>query len=268
MAKVHLLATDISGFDLLSSLPSQDRITAVVVPENRERTEKVQKLVESATERGLPVFSHLRSKPLPDDLPRADAALSWMYSQILPAADMTRYPLGILNMHGGKIPEFRGANVLQWAIIQGEDEIGVTWHQIVEEVDAGPIWAESRLTIPSHWSAWDVREAMLAEGIRLFSGAWRRFREGGVPLRLPDLSNGRVWPPRRPRDGRIEPGWTERKVRDTVRALCPPWPPAHVRVNEKDRAILSVESEPRADSIPYLTEEGRKIYLLLGQSLM
>lgn len=267
MRAIHLLTTDVTGFSLAEGLPPDDGVVAIVVPSNRAKTEKVGLVREAAAKRGLPVFEQQRGQCLPESLSPAEVAISWLYSQILPRADLARYPMGILNMHGGKIPEFRGANVLNWAIIEGEDEIGVTWHELVEEVDAGPIWAESRVAMPRHWTALDARTALIEEGIRLFGEAWGRFCQKNKPARIPDLSYGRVWPSRRPADGRVELSWSERKVRDMVRALCPPWPPARLAVDGSDRAILAVVEGAQAGTVPYVTQEGHLIYLSLGPSL-
>jgi len=267
MAHLHLLTTDVSGFDLPATLTSENHVTAVVVPENRANSEKVQSVRKVAAKLGVPVFQHQRGGPLPENLPPAEAAISWMYSQILPAVDLPRYKLGLLNMHGGKIPEFRGANVLQWAIIQGEEEIGVTWHQIVEQVDAGPIWAESTIKMPGHWTAWEVRAELIKEGIRLFPDAWVRWSQRKQPVRIPDLSKGRIWPSRKPRDGYIGVGWEERRVRDMVRALCPPWPPARIDVGGVDRAVIALAPTAGDNTMSYTTAEGRVIYLALGASV-
>lgn len=255
---VHLFTTDVSALELAAKLPADDYISGVIVPSNRASTEKVKQLVDATD---LPAWTHKRGGRLDPDLPPAGAAISWMYSQIIDAADLARYERGILNMHGGAIPQYRGANVLQWAIINGESELGITWHELVEAIDAGPIWAESRIKIGLSMTALDLRAAMIAEGIRLFPQAWLRFRDRSVAPRIPDLSKGKIWPPRRPKDGQIEPGWSERKLRDLVRALCPPWPAPTVRHEGRWRPVNGITELSEKDTVPYVTAEGNKLYL-------
>lgn len=256
---LHLFTTDCSALDLIGRLPGGDRVVCLVVPENRTGSDKVARLGAAAG--ALPVRMHRSGSSLDADLPPAEGGIGWLYSQIILAGDLGRYPAGVLNMHGGSIPEYRGANVLNWTVINGEEELGVTWHGLVEEVDAGPIWAESRIPIPRDWTAAELREAMIREGIRLFPEAWRRFRDGAADPRYPDLGRGRVWPGRKPRDGRIGPGWPERRVRDMVRALCPPWPPATIKVGDGWIAVSSVLEAPEAGAIPYETSGNRTVYL-------
>ena len=59
------------------------------------------------------------------------------------------------------------------------------------------------------------------------------------------------------------PGWPERKVRDMVRALCPPWPPSTIDTSGGIRAIDKVIDEASNDTVPYQTAEGVVLNLLL-----
>ncbi len=257
-ATLHIYATDVSALRL-AALVVGARLTAVIVPENRATSDKVAELSRASP---APVLVQPRGGGLPEGCAPADVAVVWLYSQIFPADLMTTYPRGMLNMHGGRIPEYRGASVLQWAIVNGETQLGVTWHGLVEAVDAGPIWAESAVPIGSNDTAWDVRTAMIAEGIRTFPLAWSRMTEGGAPVRVPDLAGGRVWPQRRPADGRFAEGCPEKTVRDLVRALCPPWPAAvFVDSTGCETPIGRVADTAEAGALSYRTAEDRVIFL-------
>jgi methionyl-tRNA formyltransferase len=260
---VHLLTTDTSGFDLVARVPDL-KVVAASVPENRLGQPKLDAVYHRAAALGVPVSVHRRGARLPGENGHGQVVLSWFYSQIILPEDISRYSLGMLNMHGGRIPDYRGSNVLQWAIINGEDQIWVTWHQIVSEVDAGPIWAETPLALPLSWTAREAREAIVAAGLTLFPEAWRRFRSGETPIRVPRPDEGRIWPPRRPRDGRIEFGWSERRLRDLVRALCPPWPRPTIETSEGERVVLGIDDEPGAGRIRYTCASGSVVHLVLA----
>ena len=148
---VHLYATDVSVFRLLKILPKQKEInvTAIVIPENRLNAIKVNELVENRED--IPVYVHKRSNWSPFELPDADIAISWLYSQIIPPNILETYHYGILNMHGGRIPQYRGGSVLQWAIINGEDKIGLCIHSMIGgELDSGNIIEREYLNINSN----------------------------------------------------------------------------------------------------------------------
>jgi methionyl-tRNA formyltransferase len=258
--KLHLLTTDVSVFRLVDALGSDVEVTSVIVPGNRVDTQKIRLVQAEAERRSILLSVHALHSAFNAALPPADGAVSWLYSQIIRNEDLVRYRRGTLNMHGGRIPDYRGANVLQWAIINGEKELGVTWHEMVDEVDAGAIWAEGEVPIGLDDTAWNVRGAMIEKGIELFPLAWHNMisRTYG---RIPDLRKGNVWPIRKPADGRITQGLSERKVRDLVRALCPPWPAAFIDTPNGLFSVGAVMDVPSPQTVLYETAEGRTIYL-------
>ncbi|MEM8970656.1 MAG: formyltransferase family protein [Pseudomonadota bacterium] len=256
--KIHLYATDQSALELTKALNDDDEITALIVPANRMNSQKIRQL---KTKSPYPVFVHHTKVPLDNDLPPASVAVSWLYSQVFGTDILRRYSQGMLNMHGGKIPQYRGASVLQWAIIHGEKELGITWHEIVEEVDAGAIWAECTIAIGEKMTSMDVRECMLLSGTALFDEAWRRFSRDGQPVRIPNLKGGRIWPQRKPSDGEIGPGLSEKQLRDLVRALCPPWPAPTIKHGSRVLEVNTIDSVASPVSVAYETAEGKTVFL-------
>lgn len=257
--RFHLYTTDVSGFALLRQLPEGERVSAVVVPANRATSDKV-KLV--CRESPWPVVVHHAKDGLPEETPKADYFVSWFYSQIISRQLLATYAKGGINMHGGRIPDYRGANVLNWAIANGETHLGVTWHEVVEKVDAGGILAESSIPVATGKAAIDLRTDIINEGVRLFPEAMQRFVSGGPPLRVPDLNCGRIWPSRRAEDSRIEPRWSIDRVDAMIRAQTGPWPDATVFDNGEWRSIVGFSSDPVPDGIPYQTDRGQEIYLV------
>lgn len=76
-----------------------------------------------------------------------DLGLSISYNQILRRCALDRCALGVVNFHAGLLPRYRGRNVINWAIINGEREIGLTAHYVDEGIDTGDIIAQRRLPI-------------------------------------------------------------------------------------------------------------------------
>jgi len=257
---IHLITTDINCFNLVESLSNETNINCVIVPENRIKSEKVKKVIEQAEDMKIPVSIHKNKSLFADSIPAASAAISFFYSQIIKPVDLVRYNKGILNMHGGKIPEYRGANVLQWAIINGESELGVTWHMMIDELDAGKILAEDVVPIPPEASAWEIRHNLIFKAIDLFPEAWWRLKNN-AEVRVPTLTEGKIWPQRKPLDSCIRKGESERRVKDLVRANCFPWPRAYIEIDGENIKIDKVVREPQLDSIPYNTKSGKIIHL-------
>lgn len=252
--RAHLYATDASALRLCHP---DIEFVAVVVPENRSESQKVEALRRATS---APVYVQPRGD-IVSDLPSATLAVSWLYSQIFPPRLLGQYPSGLLNMHGGRIPEYRGASVMQWAIINGETDLWVTWHSIVEAVDAGSIWSERSVRILPSDDAMSLRSKMIDLGISTFSSAAERLLAGATPIRVPDLSHGRVWPQRKPTDGVIGNGWPERRLRNLIRALPAPWPAATYRDAQSVVSIRRIAPIEGARTIPYMTAEGTLLHL-------
>ena len=78
---------------------------------------------------------------------KPDLNLSISYDQILRTSLIGLAPLGFVNFHAGKLPYYRGRNVINWALINGESEIGITAHHIDEGIDTGDIILQRALPI-------------------------------------------------------------------------------------------------------------------------
>lgn len=78
----------------------------------------------------------------------ADVAVSINYSGVLPQSVIDLFPIGVLNAHGGDLPRYRGNACQAWAILNGEERIGLCIHKMIGgELDSGDIIARDYLTI-------------------------------------------------------------------------------------------------------------------------
>jgi methionyl-tRNA formyltransferase len=107
---------------------------------------------ERATQLGLPVFQPVRVKSgeLESWLRQlqADVALVAAYGRILPPGVLAAPRLGCVNLHASILPAYRGAAPIQWAIMQGQSETGISLMQMDEGMDTGAVYAARRLVIP------------------------------------------------------------------------------------------------------------------------
>jgi len=104
----------------------------------------------------------------------ADAAIVVAYGKILPAEFLFAPRHGCINVHFSLLPNYRGAAPVNWAIVNGEKETGVTTMKIVEELDAGPILLQHQTQIEAHETAPELLTRLAETGAELLSETLKR----------------------------------------------------------------------------------------------
>src|SRR5205085_10386140 len=107
----------------------------------------------------------------------ADAAIVVAYGRILPSTFLYTPHRGCINVHFSLLPQYRGAAPVNWAIVRGEHETGVTTMQIVEELDAGAILLQRETEIGERETALALMEHLAVMGAELLSETLRRLDE-------------------------------------------------------------------------------------------
>lgn len=161
------------------------------------------------------------------------------YSKILPLELFSELPLGGINCHGGKLPEYRGASPIPWQIINGEKEGAAYILKLTEGIDDGPILAKGKYIISMSDTARDVTDKVLDIFERILPEVVKMFSEGSVPKGVRQKEkNACHWTRRYPEDGLIN--WhrlTAEQVVNLVRALDSPYPGAFL-IRETKKIII------------------------------
>jgi methionyl-tRNA formyltransferase len=133
------------------------------------------KLTESAVkkyaaEKGLHVLQpeKLKNPKFIDELKALNADLQVVVAfRMLPEIVWNMPPMGTINVHGSLLPQYRGAAPLNWAIINGEKETGVTTFKLRHEIDTGDILLQSKLAIGDDETAGELHDRMKIAGAQL-----------------------------------------------------------------------------------------------------
>ena len=87
--------------------------------------------------------------------------------RMLPEKIWSFPPMGTLNVHGSLLPQYRGAAPINWAIINGEEETGVTTFQLQHAIDTGAILLQDRIPIAPNNTAGEIHDTMMEVGAQL-----------------------------------------------------------------------------------------------------
>ncbi len=182
-----------------------------------------------AARAGAPVLQprSARAPELASELARLapDVAVVVAYGKILPQAvlDVPRH--GCLNVHASLLPKYRGAAPIQWAIIHGETETGITIMKLDAGMDTGPMLLRRAVPIDDDDTAGTLAARLAPIGAELMRDALAKLEAGELTATPQDHARATLAPMLKKEDGRID--WTRpaRQVRDLVRGVDP-WPGA------------------------------------------
>ena len=260
--------TDLAAriLDLLESLGIQTLF--LVLPSNRQGKE-VEIARSKALEKGIPVLFHdqpdRRSfhQKLAGTPP--ELGISASYSHILSKRLINIPKNGFINLHGTPLPRYRGPHTLNWQIINGEVEGGVTLHYIDEGIDTGDIIDRITFPIQDDDTAQDLKPRIKEMGIQLLAEHLQNVLDGSAPRVKQAGTEADAYPPRKPGDGLIDFSWSVKKIYDFIRALAAPYPGAFYY--KKGRKIL-IRRYRSLEWVTALKNEHLPIKSLVSQSLV
>lgn len=152
-----------------------------------------------------------------------DVAVTAAYGKILPDALLTLPREGVLNVHASLLPRHRGAAPVQWALIEGDHETGVSIMQTETGLDTGPLRHVLRCAIEPDESAAQLMERLALLGAEALSQALRLLTLGQLPSCPQDDALATLAPKLTREDGRIRWGAPRSALLARHRGVSP-WP--------------------------------------------
>jgi methionyl-tRNA formyltransferase len=155
-----------------------------------------------------------------------DVVVVMAYGQILPRSVLEIPRIACLNLHASLLPKYRGAAPIQWAIIRGERETGVTLMQMDAGMDTGDMLGTRTLAIDEWVTAGQLHTRLAPLGAELLLDGIARLKAGTITREKQDDAQATMAPMLTKETGRVDFSAGARAVRDLVRG-CDPWPTAY-----------------------------------------
>lgn len=154
--------------------------------------------------------------------------------RMLPELVWNMPPLGTINLHGSLLPQYRGAAPINWAVINGEKETGVTTFKLQHAIDTGDILLQSKFPIGENETAGEVHDRMKEIGAELLTQTVKGIATGSLREQpQPSGSTELKHAPKLITDtGRIDFNQPVSKVHNLIRGLSP-FPGAFTHLNSK-----------------------------------
>lgn len=240
---------------LRALIEAGEKVVAVVTqpdrPKGRGRKLTPPPVKVLALEAGIPVLqpTKVRTAAFVEEL-RAfapDIMLVAAYGRILPEPVLSLPRLGCVNVHGSLLPKYRGAAPVQWAILNGEPETGITIMQMDAGLDTGDILRQGSLPIAADETTATLAPKLAALGGSLLLEALAGLRQGKVAPRKQDDSQATFARLLQKEDGAVDWRRPAHEISCQLRGLDP-WPAAAAFLGDTRLRLFQprvVEQAPR-----------------------
>ena len=163
---------------------------------------------------------------------------SFYYRRMIREEILRIPPLGAYNLHGSLLPAYRGRCPVNWVLMHGEAQTGVTLHHMVRKADAGDIVGRKVVPIAPEDTAFTLYGKLCDAAGILLDELLPLMKIGQAPRIPQDISLGSYFGGRRPEDGRIDWSWTAARIYNLIRAVTDPYPGAFCSLADGSRLMI------------------------------
>lgn len=145
-------------------------ITASDKPSGRGQQMSQSAVKKYALEHQIPVLqpTNLKDPVFTEELRRLNADVQFVVAfRMLPESVWNMPPLGTYNLHASLLPKYRGAAPINWAVINGDSESGVTTFRLQHQIDTGNILFQEKVTITDQMTAGQLHDLLMEKGAGL-----------------------------------------------------------------------------------------------------
>jgi methionyl-tRNA formyltransferase len=164
------------------------------------------------------------------------------FGQLLPKSLLDIPPFGCINVHASLLPKYRGAAPIQYSIINGEEETGITIMYMDVQLDTGDMILQAKTTITEEETGGSLHDKLAVLGAHLLIEALVKVKEG-TANRIPQEDSQATYVKILDKDmGRIDFSLPAKKIEQLIRGLNP-WPSAYTYLEGKTLKLWQAEVE-------------------------
>ncbi len=228
-----------AGFNVVAVVTAPDK------PAGRGMKMQQSAVKQFALQHNLKVLQpeRLREEAFLEQLQSLNADLQLVVAfRMLPKAVWNMPPLGTINLHGSLLPDYRGAAPINWAIINGEKETGVTTFQLKQQIDTGNILLQEKIPILPNDNMGTLHDTMKITGANLLVKTVQRIADNSLKAVEQPKEESKPAPKIFKENCLINFEKTIQEVNNLIRGLSP-FPAAYTYLDGKILKIFSAETE-------------------------
>ena len=166
-----------------------------------------------------------------------DIIFSFYYRNMISDDVLSLAPKGGFNLHGSLLPRYRGRAPVNWALLKGENETGVTLHKMVSRPDAGDIVAQRAVPISADDIALTLHAKVRDAAQVLLADVLPNMMQGQITLTPQDESQASYFGRRTAVDGEIHWNKPATEINNLIRAVTEPYPGAFTYLGQRKMTI-------------------------------
>ncbi len=247
---------DIGCIGIKALLKNNFKIAAVFTHiDNPDENIWFESVADLCAEKNIPVYApEDANHPIWEEKIKTiapDIIFSFYYRNLIGKNILDIPPHGCLNLHGSKLPAYRGRCPVNWVLVKGESVTGITLHYMTPRPDDGDIVAQSDIEISDHDTALTLHQKSASALPQLLDTAFALIKKGSPPRVKQDSSAASYFGKRTPKDGEINWNSPPLTVKNLVRAVTKPYPGAFSFAGNRKLIFWDVSvMEDRFDADP------------------
>ncbi len=167
-----------------------------------------------------------------------DMIFSFYYRKMLCQEILDIPTAGAYNLHGSLLPAYRGRVPVNWVLVNGEKQTGVTLHSMVVKPDAGEMVGQKVVDIAFEDTAASLYDKLCQASSLLLDEVLPLIRTGRAPRMVQDAGKASYFGGRKPEDGLINWSWTAIRIYNLIRAVTDPYPGAYSLLPDGTKVLI------------------------------
>ncbi|MEK7203335.1 MAG: methionyl-tRNA formyltransferase [Patescibacteria group bacterium] len=249
--KVIFIGTPDFGIPTIKALAQDERFEIIAVitqpdmPAGRQQIITPSPIKNIAQKYGWLILQPKKIKEITKQIKnlQPDIIIVIAYSQIIPEEILAIPKYGCINLHGSLLPKYRGAAVIQAAILNNEKETGLTIIKMDSKLDTGPILAQTTMPIDANDTYGSLYDKLANLAPDFFISTLIKYIYGKITPQKQDEAMASYVNQITKSDGLIDWNKKASEIKNLVNAMSP-WPSAWTWWNGKQLKIISVQNKP------------------------
>lgn len=201
-----------------------------------------------------------------------DIIFSFYYRNLICEEILNIAKRGAFNIHGSLLPKYRGRCPINWVLVNGEKQTGVTLHKMVKRADAGDIAAQEKIKISLKDNAYTLSKKVSKKSAKLLNKLLPELKKNKIKFISQDEKKATYFGGRKPEDGKINWDKSAIEIYNLIRAVAYPFPGAFTFYNKKKLFIRSakpIKLKKKNKEVGKIKKENKKnIFISCGIGIL